>query len=201
MTTVEKYLDLEPKDIKKLSRRDLAHVVSTLASAANKRLVRLEKSPIGTQAPAYKTAMETGKFSVAGKNQGQLQAEYKRLKTFFSRKTSSLGGWNKVRARVRDQMIKTSGGAFENIEDEKKYWEYYRSIEKKYSHTIQKYDSGQVQRSLYREYNKSKWGASGRVAQNLKKIQEQEQIERRQQEELISKTFDNIDNQDLPRGT
>ena len=199
MTTVEKYLDLEPKDIKKLSRRDLAHVVSTLASAANKRLVRLEKSPIGTHAPAYKTAMETGKFSVAGKNQGQLQAEYKRLKTFFSRKTSSLGGWNKVRARVREQMINTVGGAFEDIDDEIAYWDAYRALEKKFAHTIQKYDSAQTQKSLYTEYNKSKENASSVIEGNLQKIQEAEQIERKKQEEMIAKTFDIIDNQDLPR--
>ena len=57
--SVKKLLSLNGSDLKTMDRSELAHVVSTMASAANKRITRLEKAgqPISDT---------VDRFSVAG---------------------------------------------------------------------------------------------------------------------------------------
>lgn len=96
---VKDLLILKPKDLKKMSRSELARSVSQLASAANKRLKRFAQK--GTVTPATRSAMKVGKFSVAGKNENQLLAEYIRVKQFMTAETSTAKGFKAYRKRIK----------------------------------------------------------------------------------------------------
>lgn len=82
-------LTLTGKDLQKLSRRDLAKVVSTVASAANKRIKRASKAG----QPIEDTI---DKFSVAGKNKHELMKEFTRARNFMGKPELSLEGQKKL---------------------------------------------------------------------------------------------------------
>lgn len=86
-------LNLTGVDLRKMTRSELSKIVSTLASAGNKRIVRLEKAgqPI-TQA--------VRKFSVAGKTKNELMKEFTRVKNFMNAKTQSLSGQREIAREV-----------------------------------------------------------------------------------------------------
>ncbi len=77
---------------KRLSEPTLRKVMNRLASAANKRLRRMEAA--GEASPAYREVQASGgKFSTKGKTLEGLQKEFLRVKQFFEDKTSSLQFW------------------------------------------------------------------------------------------------------------
>lgn len=152
MPSINELLNMSSRDIAKLSRRELARVVSQLASAGNKRLRRLETTPMGAESRPYKTAMEVGKFSVAGKNQGQLQNEFKRVSEFLKSKTSTVSGWKAEKAKV----YKRIGGKFESEEAERAFWRAYRGIAKSEKALHKSYGSTETQRYLRKEQSDTK---------------------------------------------
>lgn len=152
MPSINELLNLSSRDVAKLSRQELARVVSQLASAGNKRLRRLESTPMGTESRPYKTAMEVGKFSVAGKNQGQLQNEFKRVSEFLKSKTSTISGWKAEKAKV----YKRIGGKFDSEEAEKAFWRAYRGIAKSEKALHKSYGSTETQRYLRSELSSAK---------------------------------------------
>lgn len=90
--SVSELLDINPD---KLSAEDLRQVVSRIASAGNKRLKRLDQA--GVKSRAADVVKESGgKFSVKGKTEDELRAEFMREKNFFERKTSSLKGIKQI---------------------------------------------------------------------------------------------------------
>lgn len=132
-----------------MSRSELAKVVTVLDSAANKRLKRLSQAPMGTESIVYQNAMKIGKFSVKGKNQGELQAEYKRVKQFLTAKTSSARGWNTFRAKTIERI----GGEFSSEKQEKDFWKIYRDLAESDAHSsLIRSDSTQAQRFLRDEW-------------------------------------------------
>lgn len=77
--------------------RALLEEVKRKASIANKRLARLEKNNL-TDVPAYRSWVEYGggvRFSVAGKDYNELQAELARVNHFLNSKTSLVREANK----------------------------------------------------------------------------------------------------------
>ena len=152
MPSINELLNMSSRDVAKLSRRELARVVSQLASAGNKRLRRLETTPMGTESRPYKTAMEAGKVSVAGKNQGQLQNEFKRVSEFLKSKTSTVSGWKAEKAKV----YKRIGGKFDSADAEKAFWRAYRGIAKSEKALHKSYGSTETQRYLRNEQNNAK---------------------------------------------
>lgn len=77
--------------------RALLAEVQRKASIANKRLARLEKNNL-TDLPAYRSWLEYGggvRFSVAGKDYNELQAELARVNHFLNSKTSLVREANK----------------------------------------------------------------------------------------------------------
>lgn len=152
MASVKELLNLSSRDISKLSRRELALVVSQLASAGNKRLRRLENTSMGTESIPYKNTMKVGKFSVAGKNQGQLQNEFKRVSEFLKTKTSTVSGWKEEKARV----YKRIGGRFDSEDAEKAFWRAYRVIAKSEKALHKSYGSTETQRYLRKEQSNAK---------------------------------------------
>lgn len=152
MPNVNELLALSPDDVSRLSRQELAKVVSQLASAGNKRLRRLEQTKMGTESRAYKNAMAVGNFSVAGKKQGQLQNEYKRVSQFLKSQTSSVSGWKSYRSKV----IKRVGGEFDSEESERAFWRAYRDIASSDRALHKSYGSTETQRQLRAEMSKTK---------------------------------------------
>lgn len=88
---VKEVLKLSDVQINKMSRRELAQVTSILASAANKRIARIEKA--GVTSPAVANIKKhDGKFSVKGKNTNQLRSEFARARSFMTNVTSTVKG-------------------------------------------------------------------------------------------------------------
>lgn len=88
---VKDVLRLSDIQINKMSRRELAQVTSILASAANKRIARIEKAGVTSPAVANVKSHE-GRFSVKGKNTNQLRGEFARARNFMSNVTSTVKG-------------------------------------------------------------------------------------------------------------
>ena len=88
---VKEILNLSDVQINKMSRKELAQVTSILASAANKRIARIEKAGVTSPAVANVKAHD-GKFSVKGKNTNQLRGEFARARNFMSNVTSTVKG-------------------------------------------------------------------------------------------------------------
>lgn len=130
-----------------MKRSELAKVTSQLAAAGNKRVQRLEASPMGIESPAYKKAMKRGRFSVKGKNQGQLQGEFMRLKDFFAHKSGSLKGWNEMRKKTFERI----GGGFLTETEERAFWSAYRKIEGTEHALHYSYGSTETQRAIRNE--------------------------------------------------
>ena len=88
--------------------------VSKLASMANKRIERLEKSDL-TSSPAYQRLVRDGnlKFSVKGKTHNELQRELSKLKSFLLAETSTVRGVNGV---LKD-IAKNTGIKYKNLKD------------------------------------------------------------------------------------
>jgi ribosomal protein S25 len=98
ISQVQRVLNTDVQKLEQMTRAELAHEVSILVSAANKRIRRLEKEgftgDISTPALSY-TMRHGGMFSVKGKNETQLLNELKRAKGFINAKTSTVRGANK----------------------------------------------------------------------------------------------------------
>ena len=88
---VKEILNLSDVQINKMSRKELAQVTSILASAANKRIARIERAGVTSPAVANVKAHD-GKFSVKGKNTNQLRGEFARARNFMSNVTSTVKG-------------------------------------------------------------------------------------------------------------
>lgn len=85
--------------------------VSRMASAANKRLNRLQANDLQAL-PAFQAWEQNGaiKFSVKGKDYNQLQREYWRLKNFLDDRTSTVRGANDfLREMAKNTGIKYNG--------------------------------------------------------------------------------------------
>lgn len=109
---IKDIMKMEWKDLRGMGRRELSKLVSSLSSAANKRLRRFEEK--GEVSPAVRYAEKGGKFSVAGKNLNQLRAEYIRAKTFLQQETGTLRKWEKTKT----ETVKTLSDMGVNIPKE-----------------------------------------------------------------------------------
>ena len=127
----------DASDVAKMSRAELAKLVSAFASTANKRIKALQETYAGEYAPALSAVKvksknwtkenpeyDIVKISVKGKTQGQLQAEFARVKRFLGHETSTVGGFKKVRKHIQEQL----GFAFKDLEEEKEFWRIYKRI-------------------------------------------------------------------------
>lgn len=102
------------KYITKENLKEAKKEISKLASMANKRLQRLEKSNLESS-PAYKKWVVDGqvKFGVKGKSHNDLQRELSRLQNFINAETSTVRGTN----NVLKEMAKNTGIKFKNLTD------------------------------------------------------------------------------------
>lgn len=106
--SVNDLLNMESREFSQVAqdRQALSRVVSRLASAANKRIKRMQAQ--GENSPALIRAMESGgKFSVKGKSTEELKREYMRVKNFLQDKTSDLKQWKKLKKKLQDSLAKS----------------------------------------------------------------------------------------------
>ena len=190
MATIEKLINLDIGAVQRMTRRELAKVVSTLSSAANKRLNRLHQSPAGNLSPAYQQALKRGqRFSTAGKNVNQLRNEYKDVTQFLKRKTSTVSGWNKV----REEPLSRIGGSFSNADEERQFWELYRKLESSELGGVMSYGSTETQRLLRQEMTQGD-GDESIIANVISRLDE-EYV--KQQMALYGEDFDDYDTGDF----
>lgn len=109
ISQVQRVLNTDVQKLEKMTRAELAHEVSIVASAANKRIRRLEKEgftgDISTPALSY-TMRHGGTFSVKGKNETELLNELKRAKGFLGAQTSTVRGAKKSISKMNEMLSK-----------------------------------------------------------------------------------------------
>lgn len=87
--TVQDVLESDLLDFMSWGKPQLREAVSKLASAANKRLKRLQSA--GLQSPAlYEVAQSGGKFSTRNKTEGELRTEFLRAQQFLENPYSTV---------------------------------------------------------------------------------------------------------------
>lgn len=114
-------------DTNNMTVEQLRNLVGNAADIANKRIKRLQANEWGRNSIALQKWEAAGakKFSTKGKNEGQLKAEFKRVKNFLKSQTGSISGQRQERKKI-EQMI---GRKFKTPEEERKFWEGYRAYE------------------------------------------------------------------------
>lgn len=143
--TIDDILRLEPDVLMKLSRSELAKVVSQASSAGNKRIKRLGLK--GMPTPAVQAIERTGgKFSVKGKNLNQLRAEFYRVSGFLKARTSTIKGAKKVQKEVETRI----GGKLKPAEMVN-FWRAYRKVDELEPNFLRLYGSTQMQQFLRNE--------------------------------------------------
>lgn len=193
MATIRQLVDLDITDVQRMNRRELAVVVSTLASAANKRLTRLERSDVGELSPAYQQVQADGRdrFSVKGKNVNQLRNEYKDVTKFLKRSTSTVSGWKQVR---KDTFARIGGG-FPSAAQEKKFWKAYRRLERDDYGGVHAYGSTETQRLLRQEVAQGgRRSMDDLIETMIKRLDEEYE---KQQSSLYGEEFDDYDTGDF----
>lgn len=110
-------LNLSGRDLRKFDRAQLAKVVSTIASSANKRLSRMEKAG----QPVTDTIE---KFSVAGKSRNELLQEFRRVKEYMQAETLSLSGQKQVARKTAQGLA----GALSGGTKGKKYNDIFNEV-------------------------------------------------------------------------
>lgn len=93
---------LHANTINKMNTATLRAVVQKMASAANKRVKRIESKGIST--PAIREAARVGKFSTKGKDLNALRSEYKRIKSFLKNPSSTITGYKKQSKRFAEKL-------------------------------------------------------------------------------------------------
>lgn len=103
-------LDLSSYQINSLTKPELARVVQSLASTANKRIKRLEAANLDTASVVYQQLIEEGgKFSTKGKDRSGLIMELYRARRFLNAKTSRLP----AAREQREHLVKFLGAKYE----------------------------------------------------------------------------------------
>lgn len=118
-TSADKLTNLSATQIKQYDRNNLAKIVTKLASAANKRVKRLEGS--GYNTPALRQASKGGHFGTKGKNLKQLRSEYKRVSGFLKSETSTVKGYksflNRLSKKFEEKGVKVGSGTIKETQD------------------------------------------------------------------------------------
>lgn len=108
-----KMIDTSPDLINDTNRADLSHIVSRMASVANKRLKAMEEKGISYSNSQYPDAIAgVRKFGAAGKTLGQLRSEFKRLYGFLNSAMSTLTGRAKSYYEAKKRVAEKQGKEF-----------------------------------------------------------------------------------------
>lgn len=105
--SIQDILDMDWKEINKLSLEEMKKLSMRLNSAANKRLRRVEASGEERWSPAYQAVQQSGgDFSVKGKTtKAEIKAELQRAGSFLTAKTSSVRGTKAHKQKI-EKLVK-----------------------------------------------------------------------------------------------
>ena len=169
----------------KLSTKNLKSITSRLVSSANKRLKRIEKANLTELNVPYKKVMESGKFSVKGKNRNQVLQEYARVKEYLESKTSSLSGYKSYRQKVKDRL----GVPEMSDEEELEFWDMYNYINEHSKYNKDVLGSNQMQRIVAKMVDEGK--SKKQILSKLRYTYQQEQKQKSKElYELLDDEFE-----------
>lgn len=130
-----------------LSEKELRQATQRLASAANKRIKRLETSKVVS--PALIEVNESGgKFSTKNKDELSLQVEFRRITNFLQSKSSTVTGSKFLEKEARDTLQKAYGINI-NINDFRELINNY----KKMMEESPDYQSRRLRYKILKEFN------------------------------------------------
>ena len=122
--SAEEFADLQ----KSGNEWKLKATVTAMASAVNKRLKAFERKGIQTPATNYIEDKFGTRISTKDLSKGQLTSLYFELKGFGEAETSTIAGWNRVKAKVAEKMAE-EGVEITDV-DYNDYWNAYDDIVK-----------------------------------------------------------------------
>lgn len=177
---------LSATQIKGYDRQNLAKIVTKLNSAANKRVVRLEKAGYNTPAMRAAKVDKGQRFSVAGKNLKQLRAEYIRVSGFLKADTSTKKGYKgflkKIQKSFSDKGVKIGGkGGTDTqnfIQKETKIYDWLKEKSPIIEESGYKYEAMKMISEYVSQGNLSESSIKRRMAKWVKEVYEDEQRKR-----------------------
>lgn len=154
---------------KKSNSGKLQDVLIKMANVTRSRINKLTNSEIGKFSPAYlklkETKLNLNKYRVKVpnlKDTGKMLQDYTIMKNFLKAKSSTLGGWNKIRTKTAERIgttklfkteFKSKRQATYWINKEKKFWKAYNHLVDEYGGIISQLDSEKIQKMLYKVQN------------------------------------------------
>lgn len=116
--TTEQILQMNIKQLEKLSSQELRQSVSTLRSTSRKRYERVVESDLYSPSveALRKSAKENIFSTVKGMTDEQLINEFKRYRQFLKAPTSTVGGARKSNKKLREETQKATGVDFDTDE-------------------------------------------------------------------------------------
>lgn len=177
---------LSATQIKGYDRQNLAKIVTKLNSAANKRVVRLEKAGYNTPAMRAAKVDKGQRFSVAGKNLKQLRAEYIRVSGFLKADTSTKKGYKgflkKIQKSFSDKGVKIGGKGVTDTQDfiqkETKIYDWLKEKSPIIEESGYKYEAMKMISEYVSQGNLSESSIKRRMAKWVKETYEEEQRKR-----------------------
>ena len=181
--SVKDLIHLSATQIKGYDRQNLARIVTKLDSAANKRLVRLEKAGYNTPAMRAAKVDKGERFSVAGKNLKELRAAYIRVSNFLKSDTSTKKGYKiflkKMQKAFADKGVTIGGGGDKATQDfiqkETKIFDWLKERNPIIEESGYKYEALQKISEYVNQGNLSESAIKKRMAKWVKKTYEEEQ--------------------------
>ena len=161
----------------------MARIVTKLDSAANKRLVRLEKAGYNTPAMRAAKVDKGERFSVAGKNLKELRAAYIRVSNFLKSDTSTKKGYKsflkKMQKAFADKGVTIGGGGDKSTQDfiqkETKIFDWLKENNPIIAESGYKYEALQKISEYVNNDNLSESAIKKRMAKWVKETYEEEQ--------------------------
>ena len=151
MASYKDWFNIENPNL--LNERSLRKAISSMGSAANKRLKRMEEKGVyfgDARGPDIVSGVK--KFSVRGKSLDELKREFRRVRNFLSDPQSSLTGMWKALREVKRKWGKTPTKKmrkdFSKMEKQKK------KLGKAMEDRLTKYDELRRWRETWKYYNK-----------------------------------------------
>lgn len=181
--SVKDLIHLSATEIRGYDRQNLARIVTKLDSAANKRLVRLEKAGYNTPAMRAAKVDKGERFSVAGKNLKELRAAYIRVSNFLKSDTSTKKGYKsflkKMKKSFADKGVKIGGGTDKDAQDfiqkETRIYDWLKERNPIIEESGYKYEAMKIISEYVNQDNLSESAIKKRMAKWLKETYEEEQ--------------------------
>ena len=181
--SVNQLLNIGATELKGYDRDNLSRIVTKLNSAANKRLVRLEKEGYNTPAMRKNHVSKGERFSVKDKNLKQLRAEYIHVSSFLKDNTSTVKGYKSflqnLKNKFNDNGIKIGGGTAKEVQDfidqETKIYDWLKERNPLIEESGYKYEAMLRISEMVEKKNLSERAIKRRMNQWAKKVYKEEQ--------------------------